>query len=106
MDERLENRSTFVIENLYYQNLHEKPMAGGYITRMKDEDFESYRKIPLLNYVINLRNRDLLQGDTARNTLERYENLPLKKLLEGNPYKFISFSKKASGKTLEKLKIY
>jgi hypothetical protein len=82
--------SAFKPEFLYYQTYHEKKMAGGYITRMKPNEYESYKNDNLLNYYMTQEKRVKDESiNQALTTLNKYKTLEPEEILNNNNYKYI-----------------
>jgi hypothetical protein len=78
----------YPIEVLYYQTLHQKRIAGGYITRMPKDLDEAYAEIPILRFMINKsKNTGISTEITA--IRERYGESYIQGLKLDNPYKYL-----------------
>lgn len=89
----LENVSYYYpIETLYYQTIHEKKIANGYVTRVYNDRIESYADLPLVKYLIN-QSQNLPAPASFQSTLSRYTDLYAKNLLFENPYKYLVMKK-------------
>jgi hypothetical protein len=88
---------------MYYQTEHEKPIAGGYLTRIENNTFESYKDDPLLKYFYVQGNLISLPSDII-DIFERYKPTDLTQILGDRRYKYLIFNNRYQSAVFEKVR--
>jgi len=92
----LDNSAAYYpIEGLYYQTIHQKKMANGYVTRGTNDLLDSYADTPLLKYLVTSKAQDNLPG-ALRSNMIRYKETYINNLLYENPYKYLVVVKESA----------
>ena len=85
----LENKGGTRQEALYYQTYHEKEIAGGYITRIEKNTWESHRDIKILDFIMKEQNRMSSPNQETLRVLEKYIVNNPKEILANNKFKYL-----------------
>ncbi len=89
----LRNASNFYpIDTLYFQTIHGKKTANGYVTRTKKDLIDSFADEPLVKFLVNQSLNKPVPA-SFETTLSRYADLYAKNLLNENPYKYLVMPK-------------
>jgi hypothetical protein len=78
----------FPVQTLYYQTIHGKKIASGYVTRVDKGLLDSYADEPLVKFIANESKNPTLPAP-LQTTLSRYVDVFTKNLLVDNPYKYL-----------------
>jgi len=92
----LKNASNYYpIETLYFQTIHGKKIANGYVTRVDKNLIDAYADQPLVKFLVNQSHNPAIPA-SFETTLSRYADLYAKNLLIENPYKYLVMIKAPS----------
>jgi hypothetical protein len=78
----------YPIETLYFQTIHGKKIANGYVTRVDKDLLDAYADQPLVKFLVT-QSKNPNSSSPLEDTLSRYVDIYKKNLLADNPYKYL-----------------
>jgi hypothetical protein len=87
---------------MYYQTEHNKPILGGYLTRLENDVYNSFKKEPVLTYFQSEEKKAKLDSNIL-DIIKRYSDSSLENSINNPPYKYFIVNKRYTSGAINKI---